>query len=272
MSNSLNTTIIHPSAIVEEGAKIGAGVKIGPFCIVGSDVELHDNVELVSHVSVAGITAIGEGTKVFPFASIGHQPQDLKYHGEKSKLTIGKNCTIRENATLNPGTQDGGMITSVGDNCLLMAGTHVAHDCRVGNNVIIANLSGLAGHCITGDFVTIGGMVVVHQFVRIGSHSFIGAHSMVDSDIIPYGMAIGNRAKLAGLNLIGLKRRGFDRGDIHTLRAAYRMFFASEGTLSERVEDASSVFSNSSLVNDVAEFIISSERSICTPRNGGSKL
>jgi len=266
MSNSF----IHPTAIVAEGATLGKNVKIGPYCIIGADVTLHDGVELVSHVSVDGITKVGKNTKIFPFASVGHQPQDLKYAGEKSQLIIGENCTIRENATLNPGTKDGGMITSVGNNCLLMAGTHIAHDCRVGNNVIMANLSGLAGHCITGDYITIGGMVVVHQFVRIGSHAFIGAHSMVDADVIPYGMVIGNRAKLAGLNLVGLKRRKFKRDEIHTLRTAYRMFFSTEGTLRERVEDASNLFSNSNLVKDVADFINSSERSICLPRNGGS--
>ncbi len=270
MSNTQNTNNIHPTAIIETGAKLGKDIKIGPYCIVGCDVELHDGVELVSHISIAGYTQVGQNTKIFPFASVGHQPQDLKYHGEKSQLIIGKNCTIRENATLNPGTKSGGMITSIGDNCLLMAGTHIAHDCRVGNNVIMANLSGLAGHCVTGDFITIGGMVVVHQFVRIGSHAFIGAHSMVDADVIPYGMVIGNRAKLAGLNLVGLKRRGFDREEIHTLRAAYRMLFSSEGTLRERVEDASSIFSDSKLVSDVAEFINASDRSICTPRNGGA--
>ncbi len=269
MSDSQSKSEIHPTAIIEQGAKLGAGVKIGPYSIVGKNVVLHDNVELISHVSVAGFTEIGENCKIFPFASVGHQPQDLKYQGEPSRLIIGKNCIIRENATLNPGTKGGGMITKVGDNCLLMAGTHIAHDCRVGNNVIIANLSGLAGHCTTGDFVTIGAMVVVHQFVRIGSYAFIGAHSMVDSDVIPYGMAMGNRAKLSGLNIIGLKRRGFSREDIHTLRAAYRMFTSSDTTLRERVSDAKRLFSDSELVKQVADFINSSERSICLPRSNG---
>ncbi len=270
MTDSQIENAIHPTAIVDARAKIGVDVKIGPYCIVGPDVKLHDNVELVSHVCIDGITEVGENTKIFPFASVGHQPQDLKFHGEKSKLIIGKNCTIRENATLNPGTKDGGMLTQVGDNCLLMAGTHVAHDCIVGNNVIMANLSGLAGHCVTGDYVTIGGMVVVHQFVRIGSYAFLGAHSMVDADVIPYGMVVGNRAKLAGLNLIGLKRRKFNREQIHTLRAAYRMLFSNEGTLSERVDDASSIFSGSEMVRDITDFLSASDRQICTPRNSGS--
>ncbi|WP_368077123.1 acyl-ACP--UDP-N-acetylglucosamine O-acyltransferase [Mariluticola halotolerans] len=269
MSLSLTQGEIHPTAIVEAGAKIGAGVKIGPFCTVGPEVILHDGVQVFANVSIAGRTEIGPNSRIFPFASVGHPPQDLKYEGEPSRLVIGANCTIRENATINPGTRGGGMLTSIGDNCLLMASTHVAHDCIVGNNVIIANFGGLAGHCVTGDFVTIGGMVVVHQFVRIGSHAFIGAHSMVDSDVIPYGMAVGNRARLAGLNLVGLKRRKFEREDIHTLRAAYRMIFSSEGTLRERVDDAADLFKGHGLVQDVVNFIAtSSERSICMPRNG----
>jgi UDP-N-acetylglucosamine acyltransferase len=263
----LTDTEIHPSAIVEKGAKIGTGVRIGPYCTVGADVVLDDDVELISHVSVAGRTEVGQRTKIYPFASIGHPPQDLKYEGEPSRLTIGTDCVIRENATVNPGTRGGGMLTSIGNNCLLMASTHVAHDCRVGNNVIIANFGGLAGHCVTGDFVTLGGMVVVRQFVNIGSYAFVGAHSMVDSDIIPYGMALGNRAHLAGLNLVGLKRRGFDREDIHRLRAAYRMIFSAEGTLRERVEDARELFKDNALVQNVVDFIANSgDRSICSPR------
>jgi UDP-N-acetylglucosamine acyltransferase len=218
---------------------------------------------------VAGHTSIGAGTRIFPFASIGHPPQDLKYAGEASRLIIGERCVIRENATLNPGTAGGGMETRVGNDCLLMASTHVAHDCKVGNNVILANYVGLAGHAVVGDFVIFGGTVVVHQFVRIGAHAFIGAQSMVDADVIPYGMAIGNRATLAGLNLVGLKRRKFDREAIHRLRAAYRMIFSSEGTLRERVDDAATLFRGDKLVEDVVAFIsASNDRAICLPRNG----
>lgn len=263
---------IHPTAIVDPSAKIADGVKIGPFCIVGPDVSLAPDVELVSSVTVAGRTEIGEGTRVFPFSSIGHEPQDLKYAGELSAVKIGANCTIRENVTINPGTEGGRMLTSVGDNCLLMASVHVAHDCQLGNNVIVANYGGLAGHCTIGDFVTIGGTTVLHQFVRIGSHAFIGACSMVEGDVIPFGMALGNRAKLAGLNLVGLKRRGFDREDIHELRASYRMIFASEGTLRERVEDASKLFEKSDLVQTLVSFISqASDRPICVPRNGNQE-
>lgn len=263
---------IHPTAIIADGAKIGDGVVVGPYCTVDEKVVLRDGVKLVSHVSITGDTEVGEQSCIYPFSSVGHPPQDLKYEGETSQLIIGKNCTIRENVTINPGTRGGGMITSIGDNCLLMASTHVAHDCRVGNNVIIASFGGLAGHCVTGDFVTIGGMVAVHQFVRIGSHAFIGAHSMIDADIIPYGMAVGHRSKLAGLNLVGLRRRKFDREEIHALRAAYRMIFSSEGTLSERVDDAAELFEGKKLVQDVVEFIrASSDRAISVPRNGNDE-
>lgn len=260
---------VHPTAIVDQAAQLADGVRIGPFCIVGPDVVLGAGVELISSVTVVGRTEIGAGTRVFPFTSIGHEPQDLKYHGEKSAVKIGANCTIRENVTINPGTEGGRMLTSIGDNCLLMASVHVAHDCQLGNNVVVANYGGLAGHCVIGDFVTIGGMTVFHQFVRIGSYAFIGACSMVDGDVIPYGMALGNRAKLAGLNLVGLKRRGFEREDIHELRASYRMIFASEGTLRERVEDAANLFKDRPLVQNLVTFISeASDRPICVPRNG----
>ncbi len=267
----MSQAVIHPTAIIAANARLGAGVRVGPFCIVGDNVVLHDDVELISHVSIDGHTEVGAGTRVFPFASIGHQPQDLKYAGEASRLVIGKRCIIREAVTLNPGTKGGGMLTQIGDDCLIMANAHVAHDCMIGNSVIMANYVGLAGHCVIGDNVIFGGICVVHQFTRIGAHAFIGAQSMIDADVIPYGMALGNRANLAGLNLVGLKRRGFDREAIHRLRAAYRLIFASEGTLRERVEDASELFKDDHLVQDVVAFIGSaSDRPIMTPRNGTS--
>jgi len=260
---------VHPTAVISSSARLGQNVKIGPYSVVGDDVVLGDNVELVSHVSVVGRTEIGAGTHIYPFASIGHQPQDLKYKGEPSTLTIGQNCVIRENVTINPGTAGGNMTTRVGNNCLIMASAHVAHDCIVGDNVVLANYVGLAGHSVIGDFVRFGGMCAVHQFVRIGAHAFIGAQSMIDGDVIPYGMAVGNRARLAGLNLVGLKRRGFDRESIHTLRAAYRMVFSNEGTLRERVDDAAQLFKDEPLVQDVVSFIASaSDRPLCLPRNG----
>lgn len=263
---------VHATAVVSPGARIGANVKIGPYSVVGEDVVLHDGVELISHVVVAGRTEIGAGTRIFPFASIGHQPQDLKYEGEASRLVVGERCVIRENVTINPGTRGGGMETRVGDECLLMASSHVAHDCRVGNNVVLANYVGLAGHSVIGNYVAFGGTCVVHQFVRIGDHAFIGAQSMVDADVIPYGMAVGNRAKLAGLNLVGLKRRKFDREAIHTLRAAYRMIFSSEGALRERVDDAATMFKDEPLVQDVVGFITAAtDRPLCLPRNGAGE-
>lgn len=255
----MSDIVVHPTAIVASGAQLGAGVKIGPYCIVGANVVLHDNVELISHVVIEGHTSVGAGTRIFPFASVGHQPQDLKFHGEASRLEIGERCTIRESVTINPGTEGGGMLTKIGNDCLLMACSHVAHDALVGNNVVLANYCGLAGHSIVGDYVRFGGICAVHQFVRIGSHAFIGAQSMVDGDVIPYGMAVGNRARLAGLNLVGLKRSGFDREAIHTLRTAYRMIFSSEGTLRERVEDAAGMFKDAQLVQDVVSFISSAK-------------
>jgi UDP-N-acetylglucosamine acyltransferase len=262
------TVTVHPSAVIEPGAQLADGVKVGPFCQVGSAVELGPNVELLSHVVVAGRTRIGAETKIYPFASIGHPPQDLKYKGENSRVVIGERCQIRENVTVNPGTEGGRMETKIGDDCLLMNSSHVAHDCVVGNSVIIAAYVGIAGHCQLGDFVAFGGMCGVHQYVRIGAHAFIGAHSMIDADVIPYGMAVGNRARLAGLNLVGLKRRKFDRDAIHSLRAAYRMIFSSEGTLKERVEDAATLFKDEPLVQDVVKFITkASDRPICLPGN-----
>ncbi|MBS3848185.1 acyl-ACP--UDP-N-acetylglucosamine O-acyltransferase [Devosia neptuniae] len=267
----MSLAIVHPTALVGAGAQLGQGVKIGPYCIVGDRVVLHDNVELVSHVSIDGNTVVGAGTRIYPFASVGHEPQDLKYHGEASRLEIGERCVIRESVTINPGTEGGGMLTKIGNECLIMASAHVAHDAIIGNNVIMANYVGIAGHCQIGDNVIFGGTCVIHQFTRIGAHAFIGAQSMVDGDIIPYGMAVGNRASLTGLNLVGLKRRKFDREAIHRLRAAYRQIFSNEGTLRERVEDAADLFKEDALVQDVVAFIMAaSDRPILTPRNGQS--
>ncbi len=265
----MSAASVHPTSIVADGAILGAGVRIGPYCIVGARVKLGDNVELVSHVVVEGNTTIGANTRIFPFASVGHEPQDLKYHGEDSRLEIGERCTIRESVTINPGTENGGMLTRIGNDCLIMANAHVAHDAIIGNSVVMANYVGIAGHVHVGDNVIFGGTCVIHQFTRIGSHAFIGAQSMVDGDVIPYGMAVGNRAVLTGLNLVGLKRRKFDREAIHGLRAAYRQIFASEGTLRERVEDAATLFKNDALVQDVVNFIAqASDRPILLPRNG----
>ena len=259
---------IHPTAIVEDGAKLGEGVRIGPFCTVGNDVELGKGCELVSHAVVAGRTSIGSGTRVWPFASLGHQPQDLKYSGEPSTLTIGANCMIREGVTMNPGTKGGGMVTKVGDNCAFLASSHVGHDCVVGNNVIFSNNVMLAGHCNVGDFAILGGGAAAIQFARIGAHAFLGGMSGLENDLIPYGMALGNRAYLSGLNIIGLRRRGFAPDDIHKLRRAYRLLFAAEGTLAERMDDVAAEFSEHTIVQEIVAFIrAGGKRSLCTPRN-----
>ncbi len=260
-------TIIHASSVIEPGAQIGKGVRIGPFCHVGPDVVLGDGVSLASHVVVFGRTNVGAHTRIFPFASIGHEPQDLKFHGEPSTLTIGEHCLIREGVTMNPGTEHGGLVTIVGDHCTFLANAHVAHDCRIGNHVILSNNVMLAGHTRIGDYVILGGGSAVHQFVRIGSHAFVGGMAGIEHDVIPYGMALGNRAYLAGLNLVGLKRRGFAREAIHDLRRAYRSLFAAEGTLAERVEDVAGEFNNHPQVHEILDFLREGgDRAIITPR------
>jgi len=259
-------TDISPLSVVEPGATLGNGVVIGPFCHVDSTVILGDGVELVSHVAVSGITEIGAGTKIYPFSSVGYQPQDLKYHGEQSKLFIGKNTVIREHVTLNPGTEGGGMETRVGDNCLLMVGAHVAHDCIIEDHAILVNNATLAGHVTIGEWAIVGGLSAVHQFVRVGRHAMIGGMTGVENDVIPYGSVLGNRARLCGLNIIGLKRRNFSRDEIHDLRKAYRLIFAQEGTILERLEDVAEDFSGHEAVMEIVNFIkTDSSRSVCQP-------
>jgi UDP-N-acetylglucosamine acyltransferase len=258
---------IHPTALVEDGAQLGTGVEIGPYCLIGPDVELGAGVRLISHAVVAGRTSIGAGTVVYPFSSIGHPPQDLKYRGESSRLVIGEKNTIREYVTMNPGTEGGGLLTVVGDECLFMVGAHVAHDCKLGNSVIMANNATLAGHVEVGDYAIIGGLSAVHQFVRIGPHAMIGGMSGVEYDVIPYGSVMGERAHLSGLNIVGLKRRGFSRDDIHTLRTAYRLLFAQEGTIAERLADAEEIYGSNQAVMDIVGFMqAESARAVCQPR------
>ncbi len=260
-------TAIHPTAIVEPGAKLGEEVTIGPYCIVGPEVELGEGVSLTSHVVVAGRTTIGPNTRIYPFASIGHPPQDLKYKGESSQLVIGANNVIREYVTMNPGTEGGGMVTQVGNNGLFMIGAHVAHDCKIGNHVIMANNATLAGHVEVGDWAILGGLSAVHQFVRVGHHAMIGGMSGVEYDVIPYGSVMGDRARLSGLNVVGLKRRRFSREDIHALRAAYRLLFAQEGAMAERLADVETMFGDNKPVMDIVNFIrFDSSRSMCQPR------
>jgi UDP-N-acetylglucosamine acyltransferase len=265
-------TSIHPTAIIEDGADIGSDVEVGAYSVVGSGVKLSDGVRLHSHVVVGGRTQIGAQTEIFPFASIGLAPQDLKYGGEESELIIGARTKIREHVTMNPGTAGGGLLTRVGDDCLFMVGSHVAHDCLVGNHVILANNATLAGHVSVGDFAIIGGLSAVHQFVRIGAHAMIGGMSGIEQDLIPYGQAQGDRARLRGLNLVGLQRRDFSRDGVNTLRTAYRLLFAQEGTMQERVDAVVELYGENEAVMEVVNFVREeSSRAILQPKtaNGG---
>ncbi len=264
----LGRTDIHPTAMVDAKAELGSGVRIGPFCLIGPDVSLEDGVVLHSHAVITGRTTLGAECEVFPFAAIGHVPQDQKYRGEPSRLEVGAKTVMREHVTVNPGTEGGGLVTRIGSHCLLLTGAHVAHDCQVGNHVTLVNNATLGGHVSIGDHAILGGLCAVHQFVRIGAYAFVGGMSGVEKDVIPFGMVLGNRAWLAGLNLVGLKRHDFPREQIHGLRQAYRMLFAGEGTLMERLEEVDKTFSENPLVRQVVEFIAShSDRSFCVPNN-----
>jgi UDP-N-acetylglucosamine acyltransferase len=261
--------LIHPTSIVEDGAQLGSEVRIGPFCHVGPKAVLGDGVELVSHAVVAGQTSIGARTRIFPFASIGHQPQDLKFKGEASALSVGSDCILREGVTINPGTAGGGSKTVIGDRCALLANAHVGHDCMLGNDIILSNNVMIAGHVSIGDHAIFGGGAAAIQFSRVGAHAFVGGLSGLENDLIPYGLATGNRASLAGLNLIGLKRRGFSREEIHELRSAYRLLFAEDGTLKERLSDVAAAFGKWPQVTEILDFIrAGGGRAICTPRSG----
>jgi len=258
---------IHPTAIVDPQARLGAGVEIGPYAIVGPDVALGDGVVLHSHVVVAGRTKIGARTQIFPFASIGHQPQDLKYAGEPSELIIGSDNVLREHVTMNPGTESGGMITRVGDRGLFMIGVHVAHDCLIGDRGIMANNATLGGHVVVEDDAIIGGLSAIHQIVRIGRHAMIGGMSGVENDVIPYGLATGERARLQGLNLVGMKRHGLDRAAMRTLSQVYAKLFGAEDTLAERVERLAAELGESAGVADIVAFVrAKSSRPLCRPK------
>ncbi len=262
---------IHPTAVVSESATLADDVSIGPFCLVGEEVTLGAGVELLSHVVVEGRTTIGPRTRVFPFASIGLAPQDLKYKGEMSSLLIGEDCIVREHVTVNTGTQGGGMVTRVGNRVLLAIGAHVAHDCQIGDNVLVMNHVLLAGHVTLGDFSVMGGGSAVHQFVRIGKYAMIGGLSGVENDVIPFGTVTGNRARLEGLNIVGLRRRGFAREDIHAVRAAYRLLFDadSDAVFAERVAEAASQWPDSQTVQEIVAFLqAGSSRAICRPATG----
>ena len=257
--------MIHKTAIVDSKAKISSSVNIGPYCVIGPNVEINENVKIHSHVNISGNTKIGKGNKIYPFASIGNDPQDLKYNGEETKLIIGDNNKIREYVTINPGTKGGGGLAKIGNDCLFMISSHVAHDCQVGNNVIIANNVPLGGHAIIEDNVVIGGNSAVQQFTRIGKMAMVGGMTGVLHDVIPYGLSVGNRNYLQGLNLIGLRRANFNNKDILGLTEAYKEIFATKN-LTDNLSKLNGEFKENTLVKDVIKFITKDKkRSICTP-------
>ena len=257
--------MIHNSSVIDKKAKISKAAKVGPFCYIGPNVELSEDVELISNVHIEGNTKIGKGTKIFPFASIGTQPQDLKFKNEINYLTIGEKNIIREYVTINPGTNGGGGLTKVGNNCLFMVSSHIAHDCKVGDNVILANNVPLGGHAHVEDNVIIGGNSAVQQFTRVGRSAMIGGMCGVVRDIIPYGIAHGNRSVLHGLNLIGLRRKNIPNKEIMTLSNAYKEIFKNEN-LTENLNNLSDDFKKNELVLEVVDFLEQDKkRPICTP-------
>ncbi|NCA79564.1 MAG: acyl-ACP--UDP-N-acetylglucosamine O-acyltransferase [Sphingobacteriia bacterium] len=263
------SAIIHKTAIIDDGAIIGNNVYIGPYCCVGSNVKLCDNVRLESHVVISGDTTIGESSSIFPFASLGTTPQDLKYNNEQSKLEIGKNTIIREYVTANLGTEGGGMVTKIGDNCLIMAYCHIAHDCIIGNNVILVNGVNLSGHVFIDDFAIIGGLSAVKQFIRIGRHAMIGGCTGVERDVIPYGLIRSDRqTTIKGLNIIGLKRRGFSIDEIKTMIEAFHEIFGNiseDVSFTKSVENAEKSYAGNKYVAEIIDFIKEkSKNPICT--------
>ena len=257
--------MIHKTSIIDKNAKISQTAKIGPYTIIGPNVEIDDEVEIHSHVNIVGNTKVGKGTKIFPFASIGTEPQDLKYKGEKNSLIIGKNNIIREYVTINPGTKAGGTITKIGNNCLFMISSHVAHDCQIGNNVVIANNVPLGGHVIIEDSVIIGGNSAVQQFTRIGRLAMVGGMTGVLKDVIPFGLSFGNRNYLQGINLIGLRRNKYKNKTIMELDEAYKKIFSSKN-LHENLSKINGEFKDNKLVQEVTEFISKDKkRPICSP-------
>ncbi len=258
---------IHPTALIADGAELAEDVSVGPFCVVGPKVRIGPGTRLHSHVVVEGRTTLGAGNQVYPFAVLGGPPQHTAYKGEDTELVVGDDNVIREHATMNIGTPHGGGVTRVGSNGLYMIESHVGHDCTVGDNVILTKQATLGGHCHLGDFVIVGGLAAVHQFTRVGRHAMIGGLAAVVKDVIPYGSVWGNHAHLEGLNLVGLKRRGFDRETINTLRAAYRLLFADEGTFQERLGDTAQTYADSPEVMEIIDFIrADAGRPLCLPQ------
>ncbi len=262
-------TRIHPTAVVDKNAKLAGTVEIGPYCVIGPNVVLGDGVKIISHAVIDGHTSVGANTVIYPFASLGLSPQHLSYKGEPTRLTIGANNVIREHVTMHVGTAQGSMETKVGNHSFFMAGCHVAHDCVIEDHVILTNNVALGGHVHVGEYANIGGLSGVHQYVRIGKHSMIGGVTGVDKDVIPYALVMGNRARMNGLNIVGLRRRGFSRDDIRTLRTAYGLLFSQGGTMAERLNEVSDLFPDNAGVMDIVNFIREdSSRPICTPAAG----
>lgn len=259
------TADVHPSSVIEEGAEVSAGCKVGPFCWIGSQVKLAKNVSCMSHVVIKGDTSIGSNTSIYSFAVIGEIPQDLKFKGEITALIIGERNRIREHVTINTGTYAGGGVTKIGNDCLMMAGCHIAHDAQVSDRVIIVNSAAIAGHVIIEEDVIVGGLCGIHQFVRLGKGAIIGALSMVTHDVIPYGLVQGSRGQLDGLNLVGLKRAGVARNDITALRAAFQMLAQGDGAFQDRAKRLSEE-TNNVYVQDIVDFVMGdSDRSFLTP-------
>ena len=259
--------MIHKSSIIHQDAKVSDKSEIGPYVVIGPNVIIGDNVTIYSHVNISGDTVIGNGCTIFPFASIGNSPQDLKYKGEKTKLVIGENNTIREYVTINPGTDGGGGVTTIGNNCLFMISSHIAHDCKIGSNVVIANNVPIGGHAIIDNDVIIGGNAAVHQFTRIGKMAMVGGMTGVTSDIIPYGLSLGNRNYLEGINLIGLRRKKYDNKKIMGLDKAYKEIFSSKN-LHENLSRINGEYKDNELVTEVIRFIEKDKkRPICAPKS-----
>jgi UDP-N-acetylglucosamine acyltransferase len=262
---------IDPTARIADGAVIGEGVTVGPYCVIGPHVAIADGCTLMAHVHVTGHTSIGPRTRIAPFASLGTPPQSVRYRGGPTRLVIGADCDIRENVTMNIGTEDDRGVTEVGDKCFFMVGTHVGHDCKVGNQVTLANNAVLGGHVVVEDYVFIGGNSAVHQFVRIGESVMVAGVTGVAADIIPFGFAVGQRGVLDGLNVVGMRRRGFSRTDIHNLRQAYRALFLVRGVFKERVEAVARAFGDDPLVARVIQFIRDSgSRPLMKPETGAA--
>jgi UDP-N-acetylglucosamine acyltransferase len=256
----MTARMIDPLARIEAGATIGKDVSIGPYCTVGANVSVGDGCRLIAHVNLTGHTTIGPRTVIHPFASLGSPPQSLGYRGGPTKLVVGADCDIRENVTMSAGTEDGGGITEVGDRCFFMVGTHVAHDCKIGNHVIFANNVLLAGHVHIADNVMFGGGVAVRQFVRIGEGAMIVGLSGVRADVIPFAMAHGPLADLIGLNVIGMRRRGASKDDIQRVRAAYQTLFFGEGQFRARLDKVAAEYGDDPLVGKVIDFIRTGKR------------